>query len=181
MIEYVCVHVYACLLSMRVMCLHVQGALKRGDFIHNVDRKVKVKIPRLVRMHADEMEDIESVGAGEIVAMFGVDCHSGDTFTDGTVNYAMRCVYLAHHHVLFSGCCVCRAGTDVLALSPNVPALRQIVLVHCVSNVARLCHIQPLFRLCACTCAYVPMCLCNTSSSRLWNHVRSGLCLCRSP
>jgi elongation factor G len=67
-----------------------QGQLKRGDFITNTDRKTKVKIPRLVRMHADEMEDIESAGAGEIVAMFGVDCHSGDTFTDGTVNLGMR-------------------------------------------------------------------------------------------
>jgi elongation factor G len=35
------------------------------------------------------MEDVESAGPGEIVAMFGVECASGDTFTDGTVNYAM--------------------------------------------------------------------------------------------
>ena len=67
-----------------------QGTLKRGDYIVNSDRKQKVKVPRLVRMHSDEMEDIESASAGEIVAMFGVDCHSGDTFTDGTVNLGMR-------------------------------------------------------------------------------------------
>ena len=60
-----------------------QGTLNKGDTVFNVRTGKKVKIGRLVRMHSDEMEEIDSCGAGDIVALFGVDCASGDTFTDG--------------------------------------------------------------------------------------------------
>lgn len=60
-----------------------QGILKRGDTIYNVNLKNRIKLPRLIRMHSDEMEDVNDIGAGEICAVFGVDCYSGDTFTDG--------------------------------------------------------------------------------------------------
>jgi elongation factor G len=56
-----------------------QGELKRGSVIYNARTGKKVKVPRLVRMHADEMEDVDSLGSGEICAMFGVECSSGDT------------------------------------------------------------------------------------------------------
>ncbi len=71
-----------------------QGTMKKGDTIVNSTNGRKVKIPRLVRMHASEMHDIEEVQAGDIFAMFGVDCSSGDTFTDGTVNYSMTSMFV---------------------------------------------------------------------------------------
>jgi elongation factor G len=71
-----------------------QGAVKKGDFIYNIKTKKKVKVPRLVRMHANEMHDIEEAGAGDIVALFGVECSSGDTFCDEKVNYSMTSMFV---------------------------------------------------------------------------------------
>jgi len=71
-----------------------QGKLKKDDFIVNSRNGKKVKVGRLVRMHADDREEITDTGAGDICAVFGVDCNSGDTFTDGSVNYAMTSMFV---------------------------------------------------------------------------------------
>lgn len=71
-----------------------QGSMKKGDTIVNSRTGKKVKIGRLVRMHADEMEEIEESGAGDIVALFGVDCASGDTFTSSDINYSMSSMHV---------------------------------------------------------------------------------------
>ena len=71
-----------------------QGKLKRGDFIANSINMKKIKISRMVRMHANEMVEINESEAGDICAMFGIECNSGDTFTDGSVHYAMTSMFV---------------------------------------------------------------------------------------
>lgn len=71
-----------------------QGTLKRGTTIFNARTGKKVKVPRLVRMHSNDMEDVDELGAGEICAMFGVECSSGDTFTDGTTALSMTSMFV---------------------------------------------------------------------------------------
>ncbi len=71
-----------------------QGRIRKGDVIFNAANDKKVKVPRLVQMHADEMNDIDEAQAGDIVALFGVDCASGDTFTDGVLKYTMTSMYI---------------------------------------------------------------------------------------
>ncbi|MCK5193279.1 MAG: elongation factor G, partial [Desulfobulbaceae bacterium] len=71
-----------------------QGTMKKGDTIINSRTGKKVKIGRLVRMHSDDMEEIEVAGAGDIIALFGVDCASGDTFTSSDISYSMSSMHV---------------------------------------------------------------------------------------
>jgi len=71
-----------------------QGLITKGDDLVNTRTKKGIKVGRLVRMNADEMEDTTEAGAGDIVALFGVECFSGDTFTDGTLNYALSSIFV---------------------------------------------------------------------------------------
>lgn len=57
-----------------------QGVLRKGDSIYNARTNKKVRLARLVRLHSNQMEDVSEVYAGDIFALFGVDCASGDTF-----------------------------------------------------------------------------------------------------
>jgi elongation factor G len=71
-----------------------QGQINKDDFVVNTRTGKKVKVGRLVRMHSDDKEEITNAGAGDICAIFGVDCNSGDTFTDGSVNFAMTSMFV---------------------------------------------------------------------------------------
>ena len=71
-----------------------QGTLKKGDNIINSRNGKKVKVGRLARMHANNMEDIDIAFAGDIIAIFGIDCALGDTFTSRDINYTMRKTFI---------------------------------------------------------------------------------------
>jgi elongation factor G len=71
-----------------------QGELKKGDELYNTRSRKKFKVGRLVRMHANNMEDIGEGYNGDIVALFGIDCASGDTFCHPDLNYAMTSMYV---------------------------------------------------------------------------------------
>jgi len=71
-----------------------QGRLSKGSTVVNVRNGKKIKIGRLVRMHADQMEDIDSIPAGYIGAIFGVDCASGDTFVNPEINVSLTSMHV---------------------------------------------------------------------------------------
>jgi elongation factor G len=71
-----------------------QGSIAKGDTIVNIRTGKKVKVGRLVRIHADQMEDIKEISAGYIGALFGIDCASGDTFAAPGINLTMTSMYV---------------------------------------------------------------------------------------
>lgn len=71
-----------------------QGKVKKGDELYNTRSHKKFRVGRLVKMHASAMEDINEAGCGEIAALFGIDCASGDTFCGGGLNYSMTSMYI---------------------------------------------------------------------------------------
>ncbi len=71
-----------------------QGSIGKGDELIITRNRKKLRVGRIVRMHADEMEDIQRGYAGDIVALFGIECNTGDTFTDGRLNYSMSSMHV---------------------------------------------------------------------------------------
>jgi elongation factor G len=71
-----------------------RGTLRKGEFIYNMRTKKKVKVGRLVRMHSNDMEDIEEGFGGDLIALFGVDCASGDTFCDSRCEMTMTSMHI---------------------------------------------------------------------------------------
>ncbi|MFH2093002.1 MAG: elongation factor G [Pseudomonadota bacterium] len=71
-----------------------QGCINKGDTLINSRDDRKVKIGRLIRMHSSQMEEVTAIPAGHIGAMFGIDCASGDTFVDPSINYSLLAMHI---------------------------------------------------------------------------------------
>jgi len=71
-----------------------QGCLKKGEELYNTRARKKFKVGRLVRMNSATMEDITEGVPGDIVALFGIECASGDTFCSPSINYAMTSMFV---------------------------------------------------------------------------------------
>jgi len=74
-----------------------QGTLKIGSTLRpsgDMKKHKAFKVSKLCRMHSAELQDIQQATAGDIVAMVGIDCYSGTTFTDGRVNLKVNPMHI---------------------------------------------------------------------------------------
>jgi len=70
-----------------------QGTLRKSASIVNTRTRQSKRVGRMVRMHANDREDVAEAGPGEIIAMIGLDCASGDTFCDDKLNYSLENIH----------------------------------------------------------------------------------------
>lgn len=96
-----------------------QGTMKKGDELYNTRTRKKFKVGRLIRMNSAEMEDINSAPPGDIVALFGIDCASGDTFCGGDLNYAMTSMFVPEPVISLSVTPKDKASSDQMAKALN--------------------------------------------------------------
>ena len=96
-----------------------QGTIKKGADLYNVRNKRKFKVGRLVRMHSNNMEDISEASAGDIVALFGIDCASGDTFCGGDLNLSMTSMFVPNPVISLSIKPKDKAASDKMAKALN--------------------------------------------------------------
>jgi elongation factor G len=57
-----------------------QGTIKKGEAYTNQRSQKKERFSRIVRMHSEKREEIDEASAGDIIAVMGIDCASGDTY-----------------------------------------------------------------------------------------------------
>jgi len=70
-----------------------QGEIKKGKG-YKVSRNGKTqRVGRIFRLHADKREDLESARAGDIVGLMGMDCVSGDTLCDASINLSLESIH----------------------------------------------------------------------------------------
>ena len=96
-----------------------QGKIKKGDTLYNTRSKKKFLVGRLVKMHASTMEDISEAGCGEIAALFGIDCASGDTFCDPSLNYSMTSMFVPNPVISLAITPVDKKAADNMAKALN--------------------------------------------------------------
>ncbi|MDF3128429.1 elongation factor G [Kiritimatiellaeota bacterium B1221] len=82
-----------------------QGTLKKGMTMENTRTGKRIRLGRLLRMHSDDRANIDEASAGDIVAMVGVDCASGDTFTDEGVDLTCESMFVPEPVISFSVSC----------------------------------------------------------------------------
>ncbi|MGC1273998.1 MAG: elongation factor G [Planctomycetaceae bacterium] len=92
-----------------------QGKIVKGDSYINTRTGQKTRFGRLVRMHSNDREDVDEAGPGDIIAVVGVDCASGDTFCGGDVNYSLESIFVAEPVITRSIEPIKRDGADKLA------------------------------------------------------------------
>ncbi|MBL7215752.1 MAG: elongation factor G [Phycisphaerae bacterium] len=96
-----------------------QGTIEKGRHYRNARTNKMQRIGRIVRMHANDRADVSDAGPGDIVALVGVDCASGDTFCGDGINYSLESIFVAEPVISLSITPVDSAAQDRMSKALN--------------------------------------------------------------
>lgn len=96
-----------------------QGTLSKGTFYFNSRQRKRARISRILRVHADQKEDIDAASAGDIVAVMGLECATGDTYCAEGTNVSLESIFAAEPVIDLSIQPVKRADYDKLSKALN--------------------------------------------------------------
>jgi elongation factor G len=102
---------YGTLTFMRIY----QGKFEKGGTYFNQRNGRKERFSRILRMHADQREDIDEAIAGDIVAVLGVDCASGDTYCSEYPYRTLQGMFVPEPVIRMAIAPVARDGADKLS------------------------------------------------------------------
>ncbi|WP_462216765.1 elongation factor G [Mycoplasmoides genitalium] len=72
------------------------GVLKSGSYVKNVRKNKKERVSRLVKMHAQNRNEIDEIRAGDICAVIGLkDTTTGETLTDDKLDVQLEAMQFA--------------------------------------------------------------------------------------
>ncbi len=96
-----------------------QGRIAKGSVYRNARTNKSLRVGRIVRMHADDREDVAEAMPGDIVAMVGLDCASGDTLCGDNANYSLESIFVADPVISLSLAPAGSADQDRMAKALN--------------------------------------------------------------
>jgi elongation factor G len=92
-----------------------QGRVEKGGSYFNQRTGKKDRFSRIVKMHADKREEVDSAEAGDIVAIMGIDCASGDTYSSEPKYCTLENIFIAKPVIKMSIAPLSRDNADRLS------------------------------------------------------------------
>ncbi len=96
-----------------------QGKIEKGEMYINQRTGKKDRFSRIVKMHAEKREEIEAAEAGDIVAIMGIDCASGETYANDRDYCTLESMYVPEPVIKVAVTPASRADADKMSKALN--------------------------------------------------------------
>jgi len=96
-----------------------QGSIAKGEIYINQRTSKKERFSRIVKMHADKREEVDTAEAGDIVAIMGIDCASGETYSNNRDYCTLESMFIPETVIKVAVTPASRADEDKMSKALN--------------------------------------------------------------